>query len=185
MSRLLPVVLCAALLQGGCASVGDSISWVGSDRWDDSATSECGCQRCPPKRCHTGRHYLSSLDDLMLRKTTRCCARRTMRQIEDDSSIRMNRDFRYGFQQAYVDSAMGGNGVVPPVPPAKYWAAYYRAPVGRSRAHDWFRGYQHGLQYAYNDGIATSNTVISADAISGYGDPAVQGCCGPGSSCGQ
>jgi hypothetical protein len=175
MSRLLPIALCAVFLQEGCLSVGDSFSWVGSGLWIGSDASNNDCQRCPPKRCYTGRHYWSSIDDLMLRKTTRCCARRAMRQIEGESSIRLTSDFRYGFQQAYVDSAMGGNGVVPPVPPEKYWAAYYRAPVGRSRARDWYRGYQHGLQYAYYDGIATSNTVINANVVGGCGDAASYG----------
>ena len=55
-----------------------------------------------------------------------------------------SRDFRFGFQQAYIDVSNGGSGVLPAVPPPRYWAVPYRTTWGHNKARDWFSGYEVG-----------------------------------------
>jgi hypothetical protein len=70
-------------------------------------------------------------------------------------------DFQYGFEQAYVDVALGASGEVPPLPPERYWKKRARTPKGHQRAQDWFAGYAAGAeqaraQYAHFNHVATS-----------------------------
>ena len=56
----------------------------------------------------------------------------------------VSRDFKYGYQQAYIDISNGGSGALPAIPPARYWAAPYRTTWGHNKARDWFTGYEAG-----------------------------------------
>ncbi len=56
----------------------------------------------------------------------------------------VSRDFKFGYQQAYIDIANGGSGALPAIPPARYWAAPYRTTWGHNKARDWFTGYEAG-----------------------------------------
>lgn len=56
----------------------------------------------------------------------------------------VSRDFKFGYQQAYIDIANGGTGAMPAIPPSRYWAAPYRTTWGHNKARDWFSGYQAG-----------------------------------------
>ena len=60
----------------------------------------------------------------------------------------MPSDFRDGFIQAYEDIADGQSGATPPVPPSKYWTAYYRSAEGKQHAQQWFNGYRVGASSA-------------------------------------
>jgi len=89
-------------------------------------------------------------------------ARRSLRQLQDQSCDRLSKDFRDGYEQAYLDLAMGGNGVVPAVPPKKYWSAEYRTPHGRSYAYQWFAGYETGAAVARADGMTEFRAIPSS-----------------------
>lgn len=70
-------------------------------------------------------------------------------------------DFKDGFNQAFVDVAMGACGDVPAIAPKKYWKYCGRTVDGHTKAQAWFEGYRTGAQIAvtYNDrflDIATS-----------------------------
>ena len=56
----------------------------------------------------------------------------------------VSRDFKFGYQQAYIDISNGGSGALPAIPPARYWAAPYRTTWGHNKARDWFTGYEAG-----------------------------------------
>ena len=70
-----------------------------------------------------------------------------------------NSDFRQGFIQAYVDIALGANGVLPAVPPERYWRACKRDPQGYCEANDWFAGYSAGAQRALGSNWHAHNQV--------------------------
>jgi hypothetical protein len=70
------------------------------------------------------------------------------RALSEQNCGATSRDFRYGFQQAYMDVANGGNGTLPAVPPARYWAAPYRTTWGHNKAREWFSGYEAGASAA-------------------------------------
>ncbi|MFM9963824.1 MAG: hypothetical protein ACKV2Q_21650 [Planctomycetaceae bacterium] len=60
----------------------------------------------------------------------------------------LSRDFKFGYQQAYIDIANGGSGALPAVPPSRYWAAPYRTTWGHNKAREWFTGYEAGATAA-------------------------------------
>jgi len=68
-------------------------------------------------------------------------------------------DFRQGFIQSYVDIALGGDGVLPPVPPERYWRACKRDPAGYCEANEWFAGYSAGSQRALSSNWHAHNQV--------------------------
>ena len=70
------------------------------------------------------------------------------RALSDQDCGETSRDFRYGFQQAYIDIANGGTGALPAIPPPRYWAAPYRTVWGHNKARDWFSGYEAGASAA-------------------------------------
>lgn len=63
-------------------------------------------------------------------------------------------DFARGFADGYCDVATGGRGVVPAVPPPKYWGSGQRDPVGNEWAREWFAGFSAGSQVAFQNGAA-------------------------------
>lgn len=70
------------------------------------------------------------------------------RALSDQDCGETSRDFRFGFQQAYIDIANGGSGALPAVPPARYWTAAYRTTWGHNKAREWFSGYEAGASSA-------------------------------------
>lgn len=70
------------------------------------------------------------------------------RALSEQNCGETSRDFEFGFQQAYIDVANGGNGALPAVPPPRYWAAPYRTTWGHNKARDWFSGYEAGASSA-------------------------------------
>lgn len=52
--------------------------------------------------------------------------------------------FRRGYEQAYIDVALGGSGAVPALPPPSYWKTSARSPDGHQQAQEWFAGYAAG-----------------------------------------
>ncbi len=70
------------------------------------------------------------------------------RALSEQDGCATSRDFRFGFQQAYIDIANGGTGALPAIPPSRYWAAPYRTTWGHNKARDWFSGYETGASAA-------------------------------------
>lgn len=70
------------------------------------------------------------------------------RALSEQNCGGTSRDFRFGFQQAYIDVANGGNGTLPAVPPSRYWTAPYRTTWGHNKAREWFSGYEAGASAA-------------------------------------
>ncbi len=70
------------------------------------------------------------------------------RALSEQDCGETSRDFRFGFQQAYIDIANGGTGALPAIPPPRYWAAPYRTAWGHNKARNWFSGYEAGASAA-------------------------------------
>ncbi|MBX3443090.1 MAG: hypothetical protein KF774_11850 [Planctomyces sp.] len=97
-----------------------------------------------------GRHVLYSrnADDLLTARTARSIARRDLKRISHAGGC-VSGDFASGYQQAYVDVALGGSGVTPAVPPRSYWGMADRSAAGHRRVQDWFDGYGAGADEAW------------------------------------
>jgi len=54
------------------------------------------------------------------------------------------RHFRTGWKAGYKNVALGGGGLLPPVPPQKYWSARFETAEGRKMISSWYCGYQMG-----------------------------------------
>ena len=74
----------------------------------------------------------------------------------------VSRDFRYGFQQAFLDIANGGSGALPAVPPARYWTAAYRTTWGHNKAREWFEGYEAGANAAKCSALKEAQSIPTA-----------------------
>ena len=70
------------------------------------------------------------------------------RALSEQDCGETSRDFRFGFQQAYIDISNGGSGALPAVPPSRYWAGPYRTTWGHNKAREWFTGYEAGVSSA-------------------------------------
>ncbi|MEO1995571.1 MAG: hypothetical protein ABGZ17_09875 [Planctomycetaceae bacterium] len=159
----LTLLIAAVLVQSGCCGVrsvpgcaatcrpGFGFAWpVITWRYD-----------CEPDGCRP-RRWQSALtpdwcDDCVTHHLARRAARRQLRHSGEHS-----RDFKAGFVQSFEDLADGAPGVVPAVPPKKYWTAYYRTPEGQQSAHSWFDGYRAGMDAAGCDGSRGGNRVASS-----------------------
>lgn len=53
-------------------------------------------------------------------------------------------DYGDGFQDGYMNVALGGCGNLPPVPPHQYWEAKYQCCEGRAQIERYFAGWQCG-----------------------------------------
>lgn len=95
--------------------------------------------------CRWGQHskYSRHFDDKRTTHHARHHARTALRTMGKTGC-----DFRYGFEQAYVDVALGASGEIPPLPPERYWKKKARSPEGHQRAQNWFAGYAAGAEQA-------------------------------------
>jgi hypothetical protein len=121
--------------------------------------------------CHTGAcscighsKYSRCWDNLWTKCDARSCARADLRKMEHDCS--KDCDYRAGYEQAYVDVALGACGDVPALPPAHYWKNRARTPKGHQKSERWFAGYNAGAPRArccydpYN--------VVASSGVPGY-----------------
>lgn len=76
-----------------------------------------------------------------------------------DAQKCLSRDFETGFKAGFIDTSVGKDCRVPPVPPPRYWAAKYQCPSGQCAIQDWFRGYQHGIVAAQSKGYPDFNEI--------------------------
>ena len=112
-----------------------------------------GCHTAAVVATHTptfsGNHlYCRQIDDFAAGMTARKIARKHLALNLTSDCPTPSCDYRRGFEQAYVDVALGSSGQAPPVPPAMYWQAGFRTPEGHAKVDDWYRGYCDGAQHA-------------------------------------
>ena len=152
-------LLAAALICTGC----ETSSHYHSAAYCQPNNCQPACNSCPAPACSSHVQcwdYIPTDDDA--EDFGERWARRSLHQLQRCSHERLSSDFRDGFEQAYVDLAKGGNGVVPAVPPKKYWKARYRAPQGRIQAYQWVGGYEAGATTGRSEGITEFRAVPSS-----------------------
>lgn len=111
------------------------------------------CDTCvPPNTFACAYHHF--WDNLVTRDTAHHCA---MKDLKDCGKT--SHHFKSGFVRAYEDLALGRYAAVPPVPPSKYWTAYYRSCAGQHAVDDWFAGYRAGLEIGLQSGVSRFNRV--------------------------
>ena len=88
-------------------------------------------------------------------------ARKTLKELRSSTNCTFSGDYEDGFEQAFEDIAEGGKGVLPPVPPSKYWKEKYRCPEGAAKVEEWYSGYHSGVQHAFMKGVQHCNHVRS------------------------
>lgn len=154
--RRIPMTAATALMLGGCSLVGPR------------------CSDCVPPKSYSS-YYQSFSDKLVTKGTAEGCAARDLKEFYGKECA-TSKHFADGFTQAYVDVALGKLAVVPAVPPSKYWNAYYRSCEGAPAVHDWFAGYEAGLQTSYERGVSQFNRVVSSWSDGSGSDGAT---CGP------
>lgn len=144
------------------------------------AATEDRCDDCLPKKS-LDPSYHACPDTWITKLTAKECAERDLKQHHCGGK-KPSKHFRSGFEQAYVDLALGRRAVAPPIPPPKYWNAYYRSCEGDHAVTDWFAGYDAGLQSGQYSGVSRFNRVANSWATREHeGAPPAGGCptCGP------
>lgn len=107
-----------------------------------------GCSGpCPWLRPHQMQCYNRSIDDMLATKVARDVARQHLTKCYP-KDCRPSCDFQAGFEQAYVDVALGSDGTVPVVAPAAYWKSSQRTERGHAAAKEWLSGYEAGASRA-------------------------------------
>lgn len=133
-----------------------------------SARQDACCDDCvPPKSCSLG--YGKWYDNHVSTMTAVSCAKDDLKELRKSCGKRSN-DFDEGFRDAYIDMALGRLAQTPPVPPRKYWTAYYRSCAGVDAVNDWFEGYRAGLNMGNQGGVSRFNRVYSSWGGSGLCD---------------
>ena len=111
------------------------------------------CSPCKPSRALLFASRVPGLERVLVWEMSQRCAFKSLRALRKTCGQRTTPSFRSGFRHAYSDILQGRPGVVPAVPPKKYWGAYYRTPDGREKAHEWLEGYRVGVEYARAEGL--------------------------------
>lgn len=119
------------------------------------ALSLTGCHMnvaaCRPCRsemfcCMKKRPYCRWIDEAKARHAARLAAEWDIAELS--KTCGMSCDYKEGFEQAYVDVALGADGQVPALPPKEYWKDKNRTCEGHRSAQAWFAGYAEGAQRA-------------------------------------
>ncbi len=87
-----------------------------------------------------------------------------------------SKHFKNGFRDAFYEIADGGDGKVPPIPPKKYWNAYYRSPEGKVYAQQWFNGFRVGAATAIRRGLDRMNEIATSTEACGCGGTGCASC---------
>jgi len=133
----------------GCGMSGKTPDWL--SRW----FSRKPCEPSP----YVSLGYEPFKDDLSVKQAAGRCSTQALHELCSYGGHPLSSDFKDGFRQAFVDVAMGGNGVTPAIPPEKYWKSYYRTADGHARADEWFEGYRAGAVQAHSHGVSDYNFV--------------------------
>ncbi|MDA1017887.1 MAG: hypothetical protein O3A00_25945, partial [Planctomycetota bacterium] len=167
MSRLLAAmrwttgfVLCLALT--GCRV----LTFVG-DVWDhgefDFRRQDPACKsNCKPKPYVGLGSYWTPRDDFTVERLAHKCFDHAWEDYLAHCSRPPSKHFRNGFEDAFDEIADGGDGVIPPIPPKKYWNTYYRSPEGKFYAQQWFNGYQVGVDMARAAGLDNMRQIATS-----------------------
>jgi hypothetical protein len=159
------LLLLALVPCGGCARL-------------RGGTANAPCDDCLPPPV-AGRYcYHRHLDNFLSTQTAQRCARRDLKQVQDECGS-VSRDFRDGYTQAYIDLASGRPPSIPAVPPRKYWHAWHRSCAGRDAVDEWYAGYRVGLEHGLGGGVSRFNRIVpcldggcvSAAYVNPYGVP--------------
>ncbi|QDV48614.1 hypothetical protein [Gimesia fumaroli] len=163
-TRLLFCTFVVVLLAGlpGCAHTDDDY---------DETCSTVSCRvkksflfhhdKCSPHPYRSLEGYQTDLDKYVVKHAARKCAKRSLKTMACNCKDKPSKAFRKGYQQAYIDIALGDSGEVPPVPPEEYWAAHYRTPQGYLEVQEWFTGYKLGAEHALADGRYDYNNIAT------------------------
>ncbi|MDX1967968.1 MAG: hypothetical protein SFV23_12400 [Planctomycetaceae bacterium] len=125
-----------------------------------SAQHQACCDDCLPKQTPSCG-YMPKHDSLLTQWTAKSCAHEDLKQVRKNCG-KVSKHFADGFEQAYVDQAMGRPAATPPVPASKYWNAYYRSCAGADDVAEWFEGYRLGLEIGGQGGVSRFNRVASS-----------------------
>jgi len=132
------------LLISGCTTGGNRQPVVSGHA--SVPCSSCGDSRCcrPPMWYWSDGHYIPFIDDYLTKYAARKCAVSSLSKTDSEDHAG-NVDYQQGYIQAYEDLALGSRGVIPAVPPSKYWKTHNRSVRGHQRADQWFAGYRAAL----------------------------------------
>lgn len=128
--------------------------------------------KCSPHPYRSLEGYQTDLDRYVVTKAAKKCAKQSLKTIACNCKEKPSKAFRKGYEQAYIDVAMGDSGEVPPVPPEEYWAAHYRTPQGYLEVQEWFTGYKLGAEHALADGRYDYNEIATPYSLSGWSSEA-------------
>lgn len=112
------------------------------------------CSDCLPPQVAGKYFYHKHIDKFVTTSTAQKCARRDLKFFD------VTCDFKDGYQQAYIDLAVGRPACVPAIPPKKYWHAWHRSCAGRDAVDQWFAGYRNGLDNGQNSGVSRFNRIV-------------------------
>ncbi len=146
------LALCIGCLHGGPGQ---------SDCAVDCDSTACSSDDCEACICLPMHRYSRCLDEHFASHEASRRAYASMQQCYPEPP---NIDFQSGYRQAFVDVALGGDGVVPAVPPECYWSTCYRTAEGHQHAEDWFSGYTAGAERATAHCRYQFNRVASSGA---------------------
>ena len=124
--------------------------------------------KCSPHPYRSLDGYQTDLDKLVVKHAAKKCARQSLKTLACNCKEKPSKPFRDGYQQAYIDIALGDSGEVPPVPPEEYWAAHYRTPAGYLESQEWFTGYKLGAEHARADGRYEYNEIATPYSLAGW-----------------
>lgn len=103
---------------------------------------------CSPPTYLSFAKYWPWLDEKVTTMTAKKCAGRALLSQQWRMMKLLPKDYKRGFVQAFIDVGNGGDGAVPPIPPARYWNAPYRTARGQKVIQWWFDGYRAGAAMA-------------------------------------
>lgn len=147
------VMACALFAGGGCILPCSTGACNAKGRLWEPPLARFNATECPAYTsskpvCPTGyptfAKYWPSLDEWSTNQTAKNAAGRTLFMQQLRTLKFYGGDYKDGFTQAYVDIANGGNGECPPIPPPRYWNAFYRSQCGEQYTNQWFDGYRAG-----------------------------------------
>ncbi len=130
--------------------------------------------KCSPHPYHSFDGYQAHLDKLVVKHAAKKCAKESLKEISCNCKDKPSKAFRKGYQEAYVDIALGESGQVPPVPPEEYWAAHYRTPAGYLEIQEWFTGYKLGAEHALAGGRYEYDEIATPYSLVGHNQPAYE-----------
>lgn len=181
MSTLFAALRCASLLLlclsiSGCR-VFDFFGEVArySEVNLDDDREDCRGECAPPPYSGLGR-YWRIRNRFDVRDVAGKCCEDAWDRYESQCRRSPSKHFKNGFRDAFYEIADGGDGTVPPVPPKKYWNAYYRSPEGKIYAQQWFNGYRVGSAIALQRGLDRMNEIATSIEACGCGGRGCPSC---------